>query len=111
MADGASRTAVDRPARRGARHGTHRTLMRRSPSLPLPPPSEKSRRARGDWHTVRTLLPYLLAYKGRVLLALACLVAAKLANVGVPLVLKQIVDRLTAPAELVLPLALLAAYG
>jgi len=60
---------------------------------------------------VRTLLPYLMAYKGRVFLALACLVAAKLANVGVPLVLKQIVDRLTAPAELVLPLALLAAYG
>jgi ATP-binding cassette subfamily B protein len=60
---------------------------------------------------VRTLLPYLLAYRGRVFLALACLVLAKLANVGVPLVLKQIVDRLTAPAELVLPLALLAAYG
>ena len=60
---------------------------------------------------MRTLLPYLMAYKGRVFLALACLVAAKLANVGVPLVLKQIVDRLTAPAELVLPLALLAAYG
>jgi len=60
---------------------------------------------------VRTLLPYLMAYKGRVFLALACLVAAKLANVGVPLVLKQIVDRLTAPTELVLPLALLAAYG
>ena len=60
---------------------------------------------------MRTLLPYLLAYKGRVFLALACLVAAKLANVGVPLVLKQIVDRLTAPTELVLPLALLAAYG
>jgi ABC-type multidrug transport system fused ATPase/permease subunit len=114
MADGASRTAVDRPARRGARHGTHRTLMRRSPSLPLPPPSEKSRRVRGDWHTVRTLLPYLLAYKGRVLLALGCLVAAKLANVGVPLVLKEIVDRLTATGAsqpLVLPLALLAAYG
>ena len=60
---------------------------------------------------MRTLLPYLMAYKGRVFLALACLVAAKLANVGVPLVLKQIVDRLTAPTELVLPLALLAAYG
>src|SRR6266704_2814127 len=83
--------------------------MRRASSLPLPAPPDRA--FRGDWHTVRTLLPYLLAYKGRVFLALACLIAAKLANVGVPLVLKQIVDRLTAPAELVLPLALLVAYG
>jgi len=83
--------------------------MRRASSLPLPAPPDRA--FRGDWHTVRTLLPYLMAYKGRVFLALACLVAAKLANVGVPLVLKQIVDRLTAPTELVLPLALLAAYG
>ena len=83
--------------------------MRRASSLPLPAPPDRA--FRGDWHTVRTLLPYLLAYKGRVFLALACLVLAKLANVGVPLVLKQIVDRLTAPAELVLPLALLAVYG
>jgi ATP-binding cassette subfamily B protein len=90
-------------------------LMRRSSSLPLPAPVERSpRHSRGDWHTVRTLLPYLLAYKGRVLLALGCLVAAKLANVGVPLVLKEIVDRLTAVTgaqALVLPLGLLAAYG
>jgi ATP-binding cassette subfamily B protein len=83
--------------------------MRRASSLPLPAPPDRA--YRGDWHTVRTLLPYLLAYKGRVFFALACLVFAKLANVGVPLVLKQIVDRLTAPTELVLPLALLAAYG
>jgi ATP-binding cassette, subfamily B, heavy metal transporter len=89
-------------------------LMRRSSSLPLPPTERSPRRARGDWHTVGTLLPYLLAYKGRVLLALGCLIAAKLANVGVPLVLKEIVDRLTAVTgaqALVLPLGLLAAYG
>ena len=83
--------------------------MRRPSSASLPAPPDRA--YRGDWHTVRTLLPYLMAYRGRVFLAMACLVAAKLANVGVPLVLKQIVDRLTAPAELVLPLALLAAYG
>src|SRR5436309_3490072 len=83
--------------------------MRRTSSLPLPAPPDRA--FRGDWHTVRTLLPYLLAYKSRAFLPLACLVAAKLANVGVPLVLKQIVDRLTAPTELVLPLALLVAYG
>jgi ABC-type transport system involved in Fe-S cluster assembly fused permease/ATPase subunit len=90
--------------------------MRRATSPP-PPPSSTDRSApaaRGDWHTVRTLLPYLLAYKGRVALALSCLIAAKVANVGVPLVLKQIVDTLTPGSQgqmLVLPLALLVAYG
>ncbi|MEO8740788.1 MAG: ABC transporter ATP-binding protein/permease [Casimicrobiaceae bacterium] len=86
--------------------------MRQASATPSPTPTDVA--ARGDWQTVRTLLPYLLAYKGRVFLALACLVAAKLANVGVPLVLKQIVDRLTLSPQgqlLVLPLALLVAYG
>jgi ATP-binding cassette subfamily B protein len=83
--------------------------MRRASSTPLPAPPDPA--LRGDWRTVRTLLPYLLAYKGRMAFALACLIGAKLANVGVPLVLKEIVDRLTAPQALVLPLGLLAAYG
>ena len=48
----------------------------------------------GDWATIRTLLPYLWEYKGRVIAALACLVLAKVANVGVPLLLKEIVDSL-----------------
>ena len=92
--------------------------MRRATSPPPPPPPSSTDRsapaARGDWHTVRTLLPYLLAYKGRVAFALSCLIAAKVANVGVPLVLKQIVDSLTPGSQgqiLVLPLALLVAYG
>ena len=83
--------------------------MRRGSNRPLPAPPDSS--LRGDWRTVSALLPYLTAYKGRVLFALACLIGAKLANVGVPLVLKQIVDSLTAPQMLVLPLGLLAAYG
>src|ERR1700739_1206903 len=85
--------------------------MRRASSTPLPAPPDPAHR--GDWRTVRTLLPYLLAYKGRVLFALACLIGAKLANVGVPLVLKEIVDRLTVagPQLIVCPLALLLAYG
>jgi ATP-binding cassette subfamily B protein len=83
--------------------------MRRTPATSLPAPPDRA--LRGDWQTVRTLLPYLLAYRGRVLVAMACLVGAKLANVAVPLVLKEIVDKLTAPGVLVLPLALLAAYG
>ncbi len=65
-----------------------------------------------DWKTVRTLLPYLWRYRGRVALALALLAAAKVANIGVPLVLKQIVDTLgDKQALLVLPVALFAAYG
>jgi ABC-type transport system involved in Fe-S cluster assembly fused permease/ATPase subunit len=71
---------------------------------------------RNDWVTLKTLLPYLWAYKWRVSLALAFLIGAKLANVGVPLVLKQLIDSLTiAPnnprALLVLPLGILIAYG
>jgi len=84
-------------------------LMRRTPATSLPAPPDRA--LRGDWQTIRTLLPYLLAYRGRVLVAMVCLIGAKLANVGVPLVLKEIVDKLTAPQVLVLPLALLAAYG
>jgi ATP-binding cassette subfamily B protein len=58
------------------------------------------------------LLPYLWEYKWRVVIALAFLVTAKLANVAVPLVLKDVVDRLTpTQAALMLPLGLLVAYG
>jgi ATP-binding cassette, subfamily B, heavy metal transporter len=66
--------------------------------------------------TLKTLLPYLWVYKWRVLLALLCLIGAKLANVGVPVVLKRLVDEMTiTPAHpqalLVLPLGALVAYG
>lgn len=68
-----------------------------------------------DLRTLRTLLPYLWAYKGRVVFALACLVAAKLATVGVPILLKHLVDSLSpataATAALVVPVALVVAYG
>ena len=78
-----------------------------SSSLPLPGPSR-----RGDWRVIGTLLPYLWAYKSRVIVALVALIAAKLANVGVPVLLKSIVDTLDAKtAALAVPLALLAAYG
>ncbi|MET0093571.1 MAG: metal ABC transporter permease, partial [Sedimenticola sp.] len=49
---------------------------------------------RRDWHNLRGMLPYLWDYRGRALLALVCLVLAKMANVGIPLVLKEIVDGL-----------------
>ena len=79
-------------------------------SLPLPGP------ASGDWHTLRRLLPYLWQYKWRVGLALAFMVGAKLANVGVPMLLKELVDAMALPpgdvrAVLVVPVGLLLAYG
>lgn len=72
-----------------------------------------SRPPRSDWQTLKTLFPYLWRYKVRVVIALACLVLAKLATVTIPLVLKHIVDQLSAktPAALAVPLALIVAYG
>ena len=66
-----------------------------------------------DIKTLRALLPFLWNYRGRVLLALGFLILAKVANVGVPLVLKDIVDSLdgNTHSQLVLPLALLLTYG
>lgn len=72
--------------------------------------------ASGDWQTLSRLLPYFWDYKWRVVLALACMVGAKLANVGVPLLLKQLVDAMSLKpgdpqALLVVPVALLLGYG
>ncbi len=72
---------------------------------------------RSDWATLRRLFPYLWTYKWRVMAALAFMVGAKLANVSVPLLLKQLVDTMNpkggidASAILVVPVALLFAYG
>ncbi|HXF46229.1 MAG TPA: ABC transporter ATP-binding protein/permease [Burkholderiaceae bacterium] len=82
---------------------------RAEPAVP-PKPGER----RGDWHTLAVLLPYLWAYKGRVLFAIACLVAAKVAVVGVPVLLKHIVDwfaQAPAGAAVAVPLGLIVAYG
>jgi ATP-binding cassette subfamily B protein len=81
--------------------------MRRDIALPGPPATE-----RHDWQTVKTLFPYLWQWRGRILLALACLIGAKLANVGVPLIFKDIIDGFApANAALTVPLALIAVYG
>ena len=67
---------------------------------------------RSDWRVIRSLVPYLWDFRWRVALALTFLVTAKLANIGVPLLLKEIVDSLDkSKAVLVVPFALLAAYG
>lgn len=72
-----------------------------------------------SWSSLRDLVPYLLEYRGRISLALFCLVCAKLASVGLPFILKDIVDQLNSgntaiggESSLVLiPLGLLVAYG
>ena len=77
-------------------------------ALPADPVAPRRR----EWRVVPMLLPYLWEFKGRVAVALVFLVTAKLANVGVPLVLKEVVDALDpTAAALAAPLALLAAYG
>ena len=78
-------------------------------TLPGPDPSQ-----RRDWQTIRTLLPYLLQWKWRVVFALSCLIAAKLTNVAVPIIFKHIVDALSVPKDqalLLVPVGLLGAYG
>jgi ATP-binding cassette subfamily B protein len=71
--------------------------------------------SRNDWKTLRMLFPYLWEYRGRLGIALAFLAVAKLANIGVPVALKAIVDALDVEdpgLQLVtVPLALLVAYG
>ena len=80
-----------------------------SPAAATAPP-------RSDWSTLSRLFPYLWVYKWRVLAALGFMVGAKLANVGVPLLLKNLVDSMTLKpgdpaALLVVPAALLLGYG
>jgi ATP-binding cassette subfamily B protein len=72
--------------------------------------------ARSDWSTLQRLFPYLWQYKWRVLAALTFMVGAKVANVSVPLLLKELVDTMDLkPGDtstvLVVPLGLLFAYG
>jgi len=75
--------------------------------------TENPHQERRDWLNLKRMFPFVWSYRGRVLLALSCLVFAKLAMVSVPFVLKHIVDQLGLPdrSVLILPLALLLAYG
>ena len=72
-----------------------------------------TQRLRGsEWRALKELAPYLWEYRWRVLIALAFLVSAKVANVGVPLVMKEVVDKLDPKIAVVaVPAALLAIYG
>ena len=71
---------------------------------------------RGDWRVIRDLLPYLLEYRFRVVLALTCLIAAKFANLGIPILMKDLIDALdikasTPQALLVVPIGIIISYG
>ena len=74
--------------------------------------TEEPHKQRTDFKNLLKMFPYIWAYRWRVLIALACLVIAKVATVAVPLILKRIVDSLDVEASLLLlPLGLLLAYG
>ena len=66
-----------------------------------------------NWHIIRIIWPYLMEYRNRVLLALGCLILAKLGNVIGPFILKYIVDALDSEKTqlIVVPVALVMAYG
>jgi ABC-type transport system involved in Fe-S cluster assembly fused permease/ATPase subunit len=113
-----------RPCRHAAqRHGGKPVTILRNvlpPRPRFPSPARGTARApaapRSDWGTLAKLLPYLWRYRWRVGIALAFLVAAKVANVGVPVLLKNLVDSLTfkpgdPTALLVVPAGLVVAYG
>ncbi|MBV8271691.1 MAG: ABC transporter ATP-binding protein/permease [Cupriavidus sp.] len=97
--------------------------MRRYSTTAEPAPAEPANSLfqgagarRSDWQTVRNLLPYVWHYKWRVMLALTFLVAAKVANLGVPVLMKKLVDSMNiAPgnpaALLVVPVGLIVGYG
>jgi len=93
------------------RSGEHNPPVEGTPALVAAVP------ARSDWATLQRLFPYLWQYKWRVMAALAFMIGAKAANVGVPLLLKQLVDTMNPKggidthALLVVPVALLFGYG
>ena len=85
-------------------------------AAPSPDDAASTTPPQSDWATLARLLPYLWTYKWRVMVALVFVVGAKAANVGVPLLLKNLVDSMSyrpgdAAALLVVPMALLFAYG
>jgi len=89
-----------------------RTLPATAGPLPPMPTALKA----SDWTTLQRLFPYLWAYKWRVMAALTLMIGAKVANVGVPLLLKNLVDTMSpkpgeVAAVLVVPVALLVAYA
>ncbi len=82
----------------------------------MPRPTSKPHGNRKDFQNIKRLFPYIWDFKGRVFIALCCLIFSKIAIVGMPLALKEIVDGLDSKqllddATLALPLVLLLIYG
>jgi ATP-binding cassette subfamily B protein len=97
---------------RARRSSADVALTAHSAAAPGAPAGTKRPGWRHEWRVVPALLPYLWEYKWRVSIALVLLAAAKLATVGVPLVLKEVVDALEPTRALIaVPFALLTAYG
>ena len=85
--------------------------MRRASTLPKPPAGQPVSEIH-VWPTLRLLFPYLWAYRLRVMVALGCLIGAKVANVSVPVIFKEMIDGLSlADQALALPVMLLILYG
>jgi len=80
-----------------------------------PGPLPQVHKNRRDWYNLRSMLPFLWEFRGRALFALACLVLSKAANVGIPLVLKGLIDYYEQASAgqvlLAMPISLLVAYG
>ena len=78
-------------------------------------PSPQVHKNRRDWYNLRSMLPFLWEFRGRALFALSCLILSKAANVGIPLVLKGLIDFFENASldkvALGMPVALLVAYG
>src|SRR5262249_60701541 len=94
----------------------HSSTMRRlTPARSLPQPA-RAGVPRSDWSVLKRTTPYLWHYRWRIAAALAFLVAAKVANVSVPVLLKHLVDALDLKAGdpraiLVVPIGLRLAYA
>ena len=77
--------------------------------------SQAQTRQHSDWQVIKNLMPYIWKFKARVIITLLCLIGAKVANLGVPIVLKKIVDALsitsTSQMLLVVPVSLIISYG
>ena len=90
--------------------------MRHHGHSSIPLPDGQLSQPRADSDTLKRLFPYLWQYKWRVFAALAFMVGAKLANVGVPLLLKELIDAMSfkpndPTALIVVPVSLLVVYG
>jgi ATP-binding cassette subfamily B protein len=90
--------------------------MRHHAHSSAPTPAGQSAKQRPDSETLKRLFPYLWQYKWRVVAALSFMVGAKLANVGVPLLLKELIDAMSFKpndpmAVIVVPVSLLLVYG